>query len=217
MGKSDGFLCCHFTPTSIYDHDVAIWPLLTATPVTSAKLRLQSRAVSLQEDTQGDVSSSGLPASAAITATSWETIQQSTHWKFCSVSPGSLRTLAQRRLYLKSKHLAQLGFMGVGVGWTEGSWHAQRVLCEFHTTLNLSVTSGMTADPRLPPPPLPPGTLVQALCPFPESTSIFPSPCVLVHVLLASFLLVYQKGIIHVLAICFVSTRGLLAALVKAP
>lgn len=116
-------------PTSTYNQDVALWPLLNATTLTSAKLRLQSRAMSQQEDTQGNISSSGLPTSAAITATSWETIQQSTHCKFCSASTGSLRTLAKKKLSLESKHLAQLGFMGVGLGWTEGSWHAQRVLC----------------------------------------------------------------------------------------
>lgn len=75
-------------------------------------------------------------------------------------------------------------------GWAEGNWHAQRVRWGSNTTLNLSVNSGVADYPRSPP-----GTLVQALCLFPGSTSILLSLWVLFHVLINSLLLVYQKGI----------------------
>lgn len=78
----------------------------------------------------------------------------------------------------------------VGRGWAEGNWHAQRVRWGVFTTLNLSVNSRVVGYPRSPP-----GTLVQALCLFPGSTSILPLLWVLFHVFIDSLLLVYLKGI----------------------
>lgn len=136
--------------------------------------------------------------SAAITAASCETIQPSTHWKFRSVNPGSPHTLAREvceslakgSLHLESKHLAQLGFGGVGGGVGRGQLACTEGILEILDHLSLSVTSGMVDCPRSPP-----GTLVQALCPFPGSTSILPSPWVLFRVFIDSFLLVYHKDI----------------------
>lgn len=88
FGKVNSCLGLRFTHTFIYDQDVATWPLLhttTNSARSSAQPCLQSRAMSQREDTQGDVSSSGSPTSAAITAASRETIQQSAHLEasFC--------------------------------------------------------------------------------------------------------------------------------------
>lgn len=77
-------------------------------------------------------------------------------WKLYSISLGSLHALARavhealakRRLYLESKH-----FHSWVCGGGSATWHIQRVLCEFDTTLNPTVTSGMVGDLRSHPPP----------------------------------------------------------------
>lgn len=80
----------------------------------------------------------------------------------------------------------------------EGNWHTQRVLCEFDTTLNPTVTSGMVGDLRSPP-KYPGASLI------PGPTSILPAPWILSHVLIHSFLpvhLILCPTIIHASAIC---------------
>lgn len=114
-------------------------------------------------------------------------------WKLYSVSLSSLHALARavrealakRRLYLESKH-----FHSWVCGGGSATWHTQRVLCEFDTTLNPTVTSGMVGDLRS---PLPPSTLVQTLCLFLGLRPFFPHRGFCSMYLFHRFLPVHQE------------------------
>lgn len=108
FGKVAGCLCLRFTPTFIYDQDVAMWTLPHTTTVT------QRAGPCHFEKTPRvtDVSCSGSPhllPSQLHPATQSGKVPT---WKLHSVSSGSLHTLARavcealakRRLYLESKH-----------------------------------------------------------------------------------------------------------------
>lgn len=98
FGKVNSCLGLRFTHTFIYDQDVATWPLLhttTNSARSSAQPHLQSRAMSLREDTQGDVSSSGSPHLLPSQLHPMGQFSKAPTWKLHSVSPGSLHTLAK--------------------------------------------------------------------------------------------------------------------------
>lgn len=90
-----------------------------------------------------------------------------------------------------------------------GSWHTQRVLCEFNTTL----TSGMVDDLRSPP-RYSGAILVCSWVHIHSSLTVDSVPCTYSQLSPCPSSLV--SNIVHVLAICSVSTRGLLAALAEA-
>lgn len=134
-------------------------------------------------------------------------------WKLYSVSLGSLHALARavrealakRRLYLESKH-----FHSWVCGGGSATWHTQRVLCEFDTTLNPTVTSGMVGDLRSPPPHKYFGANFMSI---PGSTTILPTPWILFHVLISPLSPCPSRTMsntVHDLAICSLSlsTRG---------
>lgn len=221
FGKVDGSLCLHFTPSFLI-RMLLCGPCRMPQPSlntvrSSAQLHLQNGATTLREDTQGDVSSSGFP-SAAVTAASCETIQQSTHRKFRSVSPGSQHTLARavcqspakRRFHLETKHLAQLGSGGWGVGRGQLACTEGTLGILYHPQPECQQWSGGLSQ-------VAPGYFGASPVSIPRvhvhsSLTVGSIPCN--YRQLAPCL---SKGyIIHVLAVCFVSTRGLLAALAEA-
>lgn len=165
-----------------------------------------------------DISSSGPPHPPPSQLHPVRQSSQVRTWRLHSVSPRSLHTLARavyealakRQLHLESKHFHS--WVWGGGGWA--NWHTQRVLGEFDTTLNPTVTSGMADDLRSPL-RYSGAILVYSWVHIHSSRTVDSvpwtyysqlSPCPSSPV----------SNIIHVLAICSVSTRGPLAALAEA-
>lgn len=190
VGKVDCCLCLRFTPTFIYDQDVAMWPLPHTTTVTQRgpphgyacragthHCEKTPRVTSHPRD-----SPHPLPSQLRL-------VRQSSKvptWKLHSVSPGSLHTqaravceaLAKRRLYLESKHFHSWVLREIEGGRDRGYF-----VSSIPPSTRLSPAGWWVISGH------PPGTLVQAL--FPGPTSILPAPWIPSHGLIPSFLPVH--------------------------